>query len=442
MSKNEQQSFTFPDLKEKYLEYYEKNQVLTVFLTGMFLMMFICALCALFTNGTSFLGMLHPFPQYVFMDHFSMVVDSSFSPYTLNREIYPPLAIVIYATIGHFILPFMAGSYESSWELATLMRESEMPMMVYLVLIMAIIMSFYMLYQKFTEKDFNHNEYNAIFIAILFSYPVLFGLSTGNIIFFCVLCCVLYLYLYDSDKKWVRYLAYICLGCAAGVKVTPAFLAVLTLKRQGWTEFFKCFVIVTALLLVPFVFTDGDPITYFQNTLSYASSVPSTFGFLNIADIINALGIGIYGLLAIEVVILGIFMLLVLMDDEMERWEEATLLGAMLMLIFSVSVSYTLVYMIMGLFLLLTTHKTLDKGLWLCIICFVAILADFPGFWVGQTYIGSIKLVFLAVMVLYLMYKSVKRQLKSAKPVVFEKNNAKAHKKAADKKTKAKKSRS
>ena len=415
MDKNKEQSFEFPDLKKKYLEYYENNQVLTIFLTGMFLMMFICIICALLTQGTAFLGMLHAFPQYVFMDHFSMVVDSVDHPYTWHGEIYPPLGIIFYAIIGHFTLPFMAGTYESTWALATAMRDTSMPMMVFLTLIMATIMSFYIIYQKFTEKDFNHNEYNAIFIALMFSYPVLFGLSTGNYIFLCVLCCVLYLYLYDSENKWVRYFAYICLGCAAGMKVTPAFLAVLTLKRQGWIELIKCVIIVTVLLIGPFVFTDGNPLTYFQNTLNYASTVPSTFGFLNLADIINALGMGIYSLVLIEIIVLGIFLLLILMDDEMERWEEATLLGAMLMLIFSVSVSYTFIYMILGLMLLLTTHKKLDKGLWICIICFIAVLADFPGFWVGQTYIGSIKLVFLAVLVLYLIYRSSKRLIDSYK---------------------------
>ena len=413
MDKNKGQNFEFPDLKKKYLEYYENNQVLTVFLTGMFLMMFICIICAIFTQGTAFLGMLHSFPQYVFMDHFSMVVDSVNHPYTWNFEIYPPLGILFYAVIGHFTLPFMAGTYESTWDLATSMRDTSMPMMVFLTLIMATIMSFYILYQKFTEKDFNHNEYNAIFIALLFSYPVLFGLSTGNYIFLCVLCSVLYLYLYDSENKWIRYFSYICLGCAAGMKVTPAFLAVLTLKRQGWVELIKCVIIVTVLLIGPFVFTDGNPWTYFQNTLNYASTVPSTFGFLNIADIMNALGLNIFSLVVVEIFVLGIFLLVILMDEEMERWEEATILGALLILVFSVSVSYTLIYMVMGLILLLTTHKKLDKGLWICIICFVAILADFPGFWVGQTYIGSIKMVFLVVLVLYLIINSSKRLIKS-----------------------------
>ena len=421
MAEDNKEKFEFPDLKAKYLEYYEKNQVLTVFLTGMFLMMFICIICAIITRGTSFLGMLHSFPTYVFMDHFSMVVDSMDHPYTWHGEIYPPLGILFYGTIGHFTMPFMAGTYASTWDLACAMRDTSMPMMVFLVFILAVVMSFYILYQKFTEKDFTHNEFNAIFIALLFSYPVLFGLSTGNYIFLCVLFCVLYLYLYDSENKWVRYFAYICLGCAAGLKVTPAFLAVLTLKRKGWIELIKCVIIVTLLLIGPFIFTDGNPLTYFQNTLNYASTVPSTFGFLNIADIMNALGMGIWSLVLIEVIVLVVFMILILFDKEMERWEEATLLGAMLMLIFSVSVSYTYIYMVLGLVLLLTSHKFLEnKGMWLVVICFVAVLADYPGFWVGQNYVGSIKLVFLGIMVLYLLIMSIRRVVGSFKTGTFK----------------------
>ena len=404
------------DIKNWYLDKYEKNQVLTVFLSGMLLMMVICTILSLLTGGQAFaFGNLHPNPPYVFMDHFSMVADSYDHPYTKHNEIYPPLGICFYAIIAHFTVPFVKYS-GSSWDLAVAMRETSMPAMVFVMLIIALIISFYMVYQKFVEKDIGRAEYNMLFIMLLFSYPVLFGISTGNYIFLSVLCCVLYIYGYDSENKWIRYLSYISLGVAAGLKITPAFLAVLTLKRKGWLELGKCVAIVTALLIVPFVFTDGDPISYVRHVIEYASYVPSSFGFLNINDILDALGMDIYGALAVEIIVLGAVLMLILMDDEMEKWEEATILGGMLMLIFSVSVSYTLLYMELGLMLLLTTHKKFtDKGMILCVICFIGIFCLMPGFELAQKYVGTIKMVLMLVMLFYLFVISIRRQIKRMK---------------------------
>ncbi len=400
------------DIKAWYLRKYENNQVLTVFLTGMLLMMIVCTLLSLVTGGQAFAYMIHPNPPYVFMDHFSMVADASNYPYSKQGEIYPPLGICFYAIIGHFTIPFVKWDGGSTWDLALAMRDTSMPAMVFVVLIIALVMSFYMIYQKFVEKDIGRAEYNMLFIMLLFSYPVLFGISTGNYIFLTVLCCVLYIYGYDSENKWIRYLSYIALGVAAGTKITPAFLAVLTLKRKGWLELGKCVAIVTALLIVPFIFTDGDPIWYVKHVIEYASSVPSSFGFLNINDLLDALGLDIYGALAIEVLVLGAVLMLILMDDEMEKWEEATILGGMLMLIFSVSVSYTLLYLELGLMILLTTHKKFtDKGMMLCVICFIGIFCMMPGFELGQKYVGTIKMIFMLVMLFYLFYRSIRRQI-------------------------------
>jgi|GEM_PF-1755480 len=427
----------------KYFDYYENHQVLTVFVTGMVFMMFVSFICLLFTGGTSFLYMLHPNAPYVLMDHFSMTTDAASNPYTAHAEIYPPLIILIYAAIGNLTIPFMTGSYYSSWDMATQMRTTEMPVMVLMVLILAMIISSYIIYQKYTEKELSHPEFNAVYICILFSYPVLFGLATGNAIFLSVLCCVLYIYLYDSDNKWARYLSYIFLGVAAGCKIAPAFLGILTLKRRGIVEFGKCVAIVAVMFFGPFLFTDADPIWYIRHVIQYACSVPPSFGYLNINDFLELIGANITVVLGVMVVVLGAFLLLILMDDEMERWEEMALLGALLMIAFSVSVSYTLMYMVIPLFLLLTSHRKIEsKGMWLCVICFIVIFALIPGFEWAQKYVGTIKVVFLLIMVAYIMGRSIRRQINSTGKVRFSLPGKKDKevKAKSDKKSVAKKS--
>jgi hypothetical protein len=356
--------------------------------------------------------MVHPRQNYVFMDHFGSVIFSSDHPYTLYEVIYPPLITVFYAVIGHFTIPYMSG-YEVGWGMAEAMRSTSMPMMVFMTLILAIVISFYVIYQKYTENDLSRQEFNILFICLLFSYPVLFGLSTGNCIFLALLCSVLYIYCYDSENRNVRIFSYVMLGIAAGIKIIPAILGVLTLKRRGWKEFFECVLIVAALFFVPFVFTDGDPVTFFLNALNYGSSVPSSFGILNVSDLTNLLGLSGNVSAIIKVLLLGISFICVLLDDGMERWEEASILGAMMMLTFSVSVPYTFAYMVIGLVMLLAARKDMDRSMMLVIICFIVIFADIPAFSESPTYIGTIKGVALAALTIYLLGKSASRMIKS-----------------------------
>jgi len=152
---------------------------------------------------------------------------------------------------------------------------------------------------------------------------------------------------------------------------------------------------------------------------------------------LDALGLDIYAALGVEIIVLGIVLLFILMDDEMERWEEATILGCLLMLIFSVSVSYTLLYLEIGLMLLITTHKQItDKGMMLCIICFIGIFCLMPGFGYAQKYTGSIKMILMLIMLFYIFGKSARRMVKRFKEAPKEEHEQKhAPKKVKTKKT-------
>jgi len=413
MSAEEPMDGTMGSIKSWYIEKYASNKTLTVFVTGLVAVFLLNVIVSLFTEGSAFAYMVHPRQEYVFMDHFGSVIFSSDHPYTQYEVVYPPLITLIYAVIGHFTIPYMDG-YEIGWDMACAMRSTSMPMMVFMTLIMALIISFYIIYQKYTEDNFTRQEFNILFICLLFSYPVLFGISTGNCIFLALLCTILYIYCYDSDDKRIRILSYVFLGVAAGVKIIPAIFGILTLKRRGWLEFFECVIIVTAMLLVPFVFTDGDPITFIKHTLEYGSYVPSTFGILNISDLTNALGISGSVSVIIKILFLGVVLCCILLDDKMERWEEATILGSVVMLTFSISVPYTLSYMMIGLIMLLTLRKELTRGMMLVILCFIVIFADIPAFTELPTYIGTMKGLFLAILTIYLLAVSIMRLVKSS----------------------------
>lgn len=401
-------------IKEKYAQKYQENPVLTIFVSLMLVFILVNFLFAIVTGGKTFLYMLHPFPDYVLMDHFSMVVYSIDHPYTRdNPVIYPPLITLAYGVIAHYTVPFVKEC-DSIWDLATSMRTTEMPVMVLVVAMMAVFVSLYFIYQKYSEKQFKRQEYNVIFILLLFSYPVLFGLSTGNCIFLSLLFTILYVYYHDSENKNVRMMSYLFLGIAAGIKIVPAVFGILTLKRFGVVEFAKCVVIVSVLLLAPFIFTDGDPITFFTHTISYGSTVPSTFGILGINDIALALGWNSTIVTGIKLLVIGVVLAAIVFDEKMKKWEAVTLLGALVMIAFSVSVPYTLIYVMIGLVIFLNSEKVINRYIMLVLCCLIVIIAPLPGFELGQTYVGTIKGVVMMALTIILVSHSVKRIIESS----------------------------
>lgn len=398
-------------MKIRYLEEYQRSPVVTAFLTGMFVMILVSLVCALVTDGNTFRYMLHPNESYIFMDHFSITVTCYDHPYTNGDfNIYPPLAVLMYGAIAHFTMPYTT-IMEDNWHTAMEMRVHEVPIMVLMLLIIGLIFLTYVMYQKYTGKEFTTRSFNLVFFTILFSYPVVWGLSVCNCIFLAAFCAALYVFLYDSDNKWVRYFAYIMLGVSAGMKLIPAFLGILTLKHRGLTEFIKCVVIVSALIFVPFLFTDGDPIDILTRSMEYSKDVPSTFGILNINDLTKAIGLDSTISLFLKLLLTGIVLLTVLFDDKMERWEEVTLISSLLILAFSVSVPYLFIYMLVGMMIFLATRKQMDRKSMIAVVCFVVIFCVIPGFYFNPPYIATVKSLFLFILVAYLVYCSLSQNI-------------------------------
>lgn len=410
MSEKDGDSVSMGRISEWYISRYNENPVFTLFLTGMFLMLAISVICGLVTEGVTLRNMLHHSDSYILMDHFSITVTCYDHPYTNGDfNIYPPLIVLMYAVVAHFSVPYVTPGADN-WQTAMAMRSSEMPVMVLVMLIMAILFFTYVMYQKYTQKEFTSDRFNVLFFTILFSYPVLWDLSVGNCVGLAAFFASMYVFCYDSENKWVRYAAYICLGLAAGIKIIPAFLGILTLKHRGAKEFVICVIITTFLLLGPFVLTDGNPIEILQRSMEYSVMVPSTFGILNINDLTRLLGIE-WMATYLKLLLAGLVLLVVLFDDKMERWVEVTLISSLLVIAFSVSVPYLFLYMITGMVMFLVARKDLTKGTMLAVICFVIMFCDIPGFYNEQTYIGTIKAAAVLILVVYLLGDSIKNHL-------------------------------
>ncbi len=175
-------------------------------------------------------------------------------PYTELHVIYPPLAVCFYAVIGHLTMPFVD---HTTGDIYIDMYNSQVPMMVFALLMCVSIFLLMSILKKPLVETFGGWRSTLFVFLGLLSFPCVIAIQNGNNIVCMVFLTVLFLLGYNSEKKAIRYLAYLCLGIVAGFKLMPAVLALLILREKRYKEFAVCAAIIAILVFVPIVFTDG-----------------------------------------------------------------------------------------------------------------------------------------------------------------------------------------
>lgn len=161
-----------------------------------------------------------------FMDYFNMLdVVKNGDPYALNAQ-YPAMCFVILRGLYH-LMPLEAlqiGSYD--------LRMYE-PAWLGFILFEGISAGIFFLGIHLNLKKLKWNEWEKglFFLTVFFSGPFLFTVERGNMILLAVSCSLMYMYLYDSDKKWKRIVSYFFLSLAASIKVYPALFGLMSVVR-------------------------------------------------------------------------------------------------------------------------------------------------------------------------------------------------------------------
>jgi hypothetical protein len=355
---------------------------------------------------------------------------SSEGPYAHWNVIYPPLVVVLYFIIGRSTLPFVdvpPGELSSF-----VLRDSQMGLMTLFII---TLLSFYMLHLIYSKlmKDVDvrtvQKELMFLFV-ILLALPFLFAVERGNNIIFTLVFCFIFVLGYRSENKWIRYASYIALGCATGFKIYPAILWLLMLRERRYKEAGICAVIVMALLFLPFVFTDGNPLMLFSQVASYSSS---NAGFISIhqhlTNILEALGFSNGTVSIISYAVISIFTLLsfivILFDREMKFWKVLALISCNLILGLGVGVQYQIIYMAVPILYFLASEKTTTKENVFYVISFAMTVALIPGIMggVSQNAVATIESVFVLLIAIVLLYEGLmrlyrKRSVKRENPAV------------------------
>ena len=406
----------FDKAKDAYRKEYESNPVFTLFLTILIAFFVIFVIAAIVTGGDSAYYVFSKDPNLFFSDHFDSVLYSYDHPYTRWHVIYPPLVTVYYTIIGHFTVPYIeipTGDDLSS----ELIRNSQMGMMSFLVITLLTFYALYVIFSKIMkEKDVRKG---AMFLfTVLLAYPFIYAVERGNSVILALVFCFIFLLGYRSENKIIRYASYVALGCAAGIKLYPALLLLLIFRERRYKEAAICIAVVAALVVVPFIFTDGSFAALFSSVTSYAGA---NLGVTNLNQIVlgvfqEMLGFSEGIVSIISYAVIGVFTLLsvivILFDRKMKFWKVVALLSCNLILGLGVGVQYQIVYMAMPILYFLSAEREMTKENKLYAFCFAMTMVLIPGIVIAEIYpsavIGAIESAFVIVIAVALLYEGLK----------------------------------
>ena len=378
-------------LKNAYRKEYEKNPVFTLFLTILIAFFIIFVIAAILTNGDTARNMLIYDPDNTFMDFFNSIMYSSDRPYTYWSVMYPPLVTVMYAVLGRFMIPFV--DVPPGVELSFALRYTQMGMMTFFIITILTFFVLHWIFRKIVKNEDWRTE--LLFLLMMLSFPFIFAFERGNSIILTLVFCFIFLLGYRSENKYVRYASYFALGCAAGFKIYPVILSLLILREGRYKEAGICLAVMAALLLVPFVFTDGTPLIYLDTIFTYSGTF---VGVTNINQITTGvlhfiLGVSESTTSIVSYMILGIFTILsfivILFDKEMKFWKVVALIACNLVLGFGVGYQYQMVYMAMPILFFIAAEKEMTSENKIYAICFAMMMVLIPGVMIMGDYFSA-----------------------------------------------------
>lgn len=360
---------------------YSKNPVTVLLLTIVSVVLLADLVLAILTKGDWFYQCLYFDNTEVFMDFFYSLAYSMEDQYGYWKIIYPPLITVFYGVIGRFSLPYteITGVRDLAYDL----RDSQIAMMYFIVILLVSLYFMHLAYQKVLAGKFRTGYVEALFLLTMLSTPVIYSITRGNSIILCTVFCFMFVLGYKSDSRLVRYASYVALGCAAGIKIAPVFLAVLILRERKYREFMACAVISVAIFMVPFVFTDGGLLILLQNIMSHMSESTGN-ALISTNDMIAALGRYMDGMLvnALQMTVVAVISLLVLtitlLDRKMAYWKILVLVMGCIVLCYNTGVAYVFIYMLVPLVYFVAEESALTRFNLLSVIMFATILVLLP----------------------------------------------------------------
>lgn len=306
--------------------------------------LFIWLISVFLTKGQTLYTIIHQNDNDVFMDFFNSIQYGR-EPYE-RGVIYPPLANLLYAALGH-IIP--ANRIVSAVDV----RNTQMGGIVYYLY--ALVITYFLIQLiHVSGYSFSKRIQNVMFdMCILLSTPFIFCYERGNIILLCLVCCMAYYYFNDIGKERRSYIG---LALAVGIKIYPAIYGLLEIRNRK-----KCFCLICmsiVVFLAPFAFfPSGSFEKMIMNIISTSAGFQNNGvglrhdleNFLHIIQITfdvsfpKAVDFGIrYGCVLVGTIV-------ILFTPNLEKWKQLCICSAIIILFPGFSYTYTLIFMLIPL---------------------------------------------------------------------------------------------
>ena len=335
------------------------NNISKLFYIISFASLVVCIIMGVLSNGVTVSNLLFN-KDDVFMDFFNSVVDCSGDAYGESGVIYPPLVVLFYKFCSMF---FNIDSMKASE-----VRETSLGMIIFVCFTIVSYILFTKLIYKYKNGSFANKSLFAFFT--LFSFPMIYLIERGNII---VLVLPLLLYFvneYDSDVKYKRHLAYICLAISVAIKIYPVFFGLLLLKKKkNFKNILLCIFYGAVFFFVPFIFVGGfSQLGVLIHNILYTSSMFGSKGFgfkVSISNTFSLFGhvfnhVRLFEtagtMFLIITVLAGLF--LILFNKWNEDWKIYAVISLIIILVPGFSYIYSVAYMIIPLLFFLNKKET------------------------------------------------------------------------------------
>ena len=335
------------------------NNTSKLFYIISFASLVVCIIMGVLSNGVTVSNLLFN-KDDVFMDFFNSVVDCSGDAYGESGVIYPPLVVLFYKFCSMF---FNIDSMKASE-----VRETSLGMIIFVCFTIVSYILFAKLIYKYKNGSFANKSLFAFFT--LFSFPMIYLIERGNII---VLVLPLLLYFvneYDSDVKYKRHLAYICLAISVAIKIYPVFFGLLLLKKKkNFKNILLCIFYGAVFFFVPFIFVGGfSQLGVLIHNILYTSSMFGSKGFgfkVSISNTFSLFGhvfnhVRLFETAGTVFLIITVLagLILILFNKWNEDWKIYAVISLIIILVPGFSYIYSVAYMIIPLLFFLNKKET------------------------------------------------------------------------------------
>lgn len=393
------------------------NRVIGVFYFMLVAGIILSAVVFLLTNGKSLNNMLILERWEYGMDYFNSIYFSSRDPYSpIFKSIYPALTTSGYYVMG-VILEAIDGPFGISYDI----RASVSGITSYILMVTLALLVLYWAFYK--SKKVSRKETAIFYILTIISFPMLFTIDRGNSVLFAVIFSLLFLIGHNSENKKVRYISYVFLGIATGIKIYPFLFGLLVLRKfiqskktEDLKELTVCILIGAIIFLVPFAFFDGSLTAMFGNAFGYRGEL-IPWGDDDISSLIqmtaHLFGYENYSTLAsagtaVSLVFMLLMVIYALFYKNAEKWEIVCMISAAQILCAGIGHPYVLLYMIIPAWYFVNSDPVMNAKNVIFAILLALVLMPLPGPNAGYQLLSYSKGLFVWAIVVMILILAVR----------------------------------